>query len=339
MSLPAAFELPVIPVARLRLEAVAETPLHLPGYAGSALRGAFGHALRRLACMTRQKTCTGCPLRQTCPYAVIFETLPPPQPAGRLERLNEAPRPYVIEAPTDGQRSWQVGETLVFHLVLAARALQQLPLILLAWQRALQQGLGPETRRGCSRLARVWQTGLPEGDYCLLDTAQGISQPLLPLPPVPPLPEKVRQGLTLRLVTPLRLQQEGKILPASQITLRHLLRALFRRQHLLAQCHGTLPASMEPDMPSLLAAAQAITDEKHLYWQDWKRHSSRQQQAMTLGGLLGDWHLQGDLAPVWPLLWQGQALHAGKEAVFGLGGYVLLPDGEETGGSATGQAE
>lgn len=320
MPLPASL---ILPVVRLRLEAVVETPLYLPAYAGSALRGAFGHALRRLACMTRQKTCHACPLRQTCPYAVIFESLPPGQD-GLLKRINEAPRPYIIEAPTDGQRHWQTGETLVFHLVLAGRALQQLPLILLAWQRALQHGLGAGEQRGKSRLVRVWQAGLPAGDDCLLDTDQGISAALLPPVPFPALPPEGLHRLTLRFVTPLRLQAQGSALSASRLTLRHLLRALFRRQYLLALCHGEGNESDWQQMQCLLDAAQSVQDEKHLRWHDWTRHSSRQQQDMTLGGLTGDWHLQGNLAPLWPLLWQGQFLHVGKEAVFGLGGYVLV---------------
>lgn len=51
-----------LPLARYRLDFTVETPLNLPAFAGSTLRGAFGGALRASACMTRQKTCDGCPL-------------------------------------------------------------------------------------------------------------------------------------------------------------------------------------------------------------------------------------------------------------------------------------
>ena len=44
---------------------------------------------------------------------------------------------------------------------------------------------------------------------------------------------------------------------------------------------------------------------------------------MQLGGLLGSVHLHGDLAPFAQLLHQGQWLHIGKNASFGLGGYRL----------------
>lgn len=42
-----------LPLARYRLEFFVDTPLYLPAYAGSTLRGAFGGALRAAACMTR----------------------------------------------------------------------------------------------------------------------------------------------------------------------------------------------------------------------------------------------------------------------------------------------
>ena len=72
--------------------------------------------------------------------------------------------------------------------------------------------------------------------------------------------------------------------------------------------------------------SEALTDTRDLKWFDWTRYSSRQQQEMTLGGVLGHWTLHGApdvLAKVWPWLWLGQWLHVGKNATMGLGGYAL----------------
>lgn len=45
---------------------------------------------------------------------------------------------------------------------------------------------------------------------------------------------------------------------------------------------------------------------------------------MELGGLLGVGELAGPgLGLLWPLLWQGQWVHAGKGTTFGLGAYRL----------------
>lgn len=74
---------------------------------------------------------------------------------------------------------------------------------------------------------------------------------------------------------------------------------------------------------SLREACGGIQEEKDLQWRDWTRYSSRQGQTMTLGGVIGQWRLSGDIAPFLPYLHLGQWLHVGKEAAFGLGRYQL----------------
>jgi hypothetical protein len=44
---------------------------------------------------------------------------------------------------------------------------------------------------------------------------------------------------------------------------------------------------------------------------------------MQLGGVVGQWTLQGDLHPFMPFIHLGQWLHAGKNASFGLGHYRM----------------
>jgi hypothetical protein len=64
-----------------------------------------------------------------------------------------------------------------------------------------------------------------------------------------------------------------------------------------------------------------------LTWHDWTRWSSRQQQHMKLGGLMGRFRLpNGALADLWPLIWLGQYLHIGKNTSFGLGAYRIAAE-------------
>ena len=139
MTLPAAMV--ALPVARYRFTAQVQQPLPLPEYAGSLLRGQFGAALRNVACMTRQPTCAGCPLLQTCPSTRIFEAQPPPKGQHTLQDFSQIPNPYVMEPPTPGARVLAAGDTLEFNMVLIGQALEQLALIVFALQRALSQGL------------------------------------------------------------------------------------------------------------------------------------------------------------------------------------------------------
>lgn len=133
------------PVARYRLTFEVTKPMTLPDYGGSAIRGAFGHALRRTACMTHQTSCPSCPLYRTCPYAAIFE--PPPPAEHELQRFSSVPVPYVIEAPLGGRRTIEAGERLSFTVVLFGRAIEQLALIIYAFERAFRHEVFQGGRR------------------------------------------------------------------------------------------------------------------------------------------------------------------------------------------------
>ena len=312
-----------LPLARYRFTAVVQQALALPEYAGSLLRGQFGAALRNVACMTRQPACPGCALLQTCPYIRIFEAPPPPKGAHALQDFSQIPNPYVIEPPSPGARVLDRGGTLVFNLVLVGHAIDQLALVVFALQRALAQGL--TRQRIPADLMRV--------DW--LD-AQGTPQPVW-MHDQPTLadhpstlqatatPGNIDNGLTLHINTPLRLQQQGRPLGVAQLTPRALVAALARRTALLMEFHAGQTGWGEA-AKQITRQSENLSDSRDLHWFDWTRYSSRQQQEMTLGGVLGRWTLHGSsdsLATLWPWLWLGQWLHVGKNATMGMGGYTL----------------
>ncbi|MEF3193952.1 MAG: hypothetical protein K6346_07045, partial [Halothiobacillaceae bacterium] len=285
-----------LPLARYRLEFEVETPLRLPAYAGSTLRGAWGAALRAASCMTKQTVCDGCPLLATCPYVAIFETRPPQSGAPSLQDFSQVPRPYVIEPPELGERDYAPGKTLAFQLVLAGRALEHLPLILWAWIKAFRRGVGKGD--GTAKLLRVVQVGeIGTADTLVLDGPDGSILAHTPaVPPPPPLGETV----SLRFHTPLRLQTNGRRASADELTARKLLMALVRRTALISEFHG--PGRFNLDFSDLARRAERIESHTALRWQDWTRYSNRQQRKMALGGVVGEWTLSGELAPFAPFL-------------------------------------
>lgn len=331
-----------LPIARYRFTARMRQGVRLPDYAGSLLRGQFGAALRHVACMTRQPTCGDCPLLATCPYTHIFESLPPT--AHALQSFSAIPNAYVVEPPlpaagllnaplAPGQThpaDLGPGAELVFHMVLAGQALPQLALVVFAWQRALAQGL-TKSRSPADLLQVDWVDAH--------GTAHPIwhhQQPLLAAHPasltVPDMPALLAvpgnpSGLHLRIHTPLRLQHQGQALRPAQLTPRTLVAAVARRVALVLEFHAQ-QTQWGAQVPATVALAEHLSDTRQLSWFDWTRYSTRQQQEMTLGGVLGTWQLHGPpdaLAAIWPWLWLGQWLHAGKNATFGLGGYTLSP--------------
>ncbi len=317
-----------LPIARYRFSARALDAVQLPHYAGSLLRGQFGAALRHLACMTRQPSCTDCPLRSTCPYTRIFEAAAPEQ--HQLQRFSAIPNAYVVEPPPPALNSmahandrWlPAGQKLVFHMVLIGYALEQLPLVIVAWQRALERGLTKSRSR--LELEQVqWQDS--EGQLIPVWTAtKAHIQPHAASLHIPPLPTAT-QALQLHIHTPLRLQHQGHALPPSKLTPRTLISHLARRAALMLEFHAN-QTHWGTQVPAAVALAEQVGDERQLRWFDWTRYSSRQQQEMALGGVVGQWHLHTNaeiLDQLWPWLWLGQWLHVGKNASFGLGGYRL----------------
>lgn len=277
------------------------------------LRGAFGHALRHLSCMTKMPDCKSCMLYRSCPYPLVFEH--PPQ-ASKFQKFGNIPNPYIIEPPPLGNKIYQVGEVLSFNMVLMGQAMAQLPLIIFAWQRALQQGLGKERSRA-KLLTVIIEPDQPQAQI-IYDTALDTSvQAYSPL--VPPLLAKTA-AITLEFVTPLRIQKQGTILN-HQMTARDVLGALLRRYFLLWEFHGK--DYHAPDFAWLIEQAQQVVCEVDFEWCDWQRYSTRQHQAMNLGGVLGKVRLRGDLSAFWAMLQAGQWLHIGKETTFGMGQYQI----------------
>mgnify|MGYP006373745949 FL=1 len=302
---------PPLPIARLHLTVRAEGPLQLPPYAGSMLRGAFGHALLALSPLphTDGKPCA---LHASCPYCQLFAA--PPLPAHSLQKFSHMPQPYVIEPPTGGAQQLQAGQSFGFGLVLIGKALGLLPTVLQAWQRALRTGLGPQ-HTPCTLVAIYDENGTQR----LSDKREQLSNLSTTLPPAPALGTQA----TLHFCTPLRLQVQGKPVRAGQLTARDLLIALARRHQLLCDVHLGA-AAPQYDFKTLVEQVQAVAlQAQDLHWFDWGRYSQRQKQEMQLGGLLGAVTLHGDLAPFAELLHFGQWLHVGKNASFGLGGYRL----------------
>jgi len=305
--------IPPFPAARYRFNCVADTPLHLREYAGSTLRGAFGHALKKTVCVTHEADCKACALYRSCAYPAVFE---PPAPATHsVQKFSQIPAPFVVEPPPWGERHYAPGEGFSFHMVLVGHALKHLPLIIHAWQRALGAGVG--VGDGRAQLAHV-QHCLPDGDTCIFDSADGTLQPhRAELPPAPP----AQTYVTLDFATQLRLQHNSKPLGVGEISAQRLLVGLIKRSALMSEFHTG--QKLDLDFAALADAAGKINDQRHLVWRDWTRYSSRQKQEMQLGGVIGQWTLTGDLAPFWPFLHLGQWLHVGKNASFGLGRYVL----------------
>ncbi len=309
--------LPVLPLARYHLTFQAVDAVRLPAYAGSAWRGVFGRALKRLVCVTREPACPACLLYRSCVYPYVFET--PPDPAvGKLRKYTAAPHPFIL-IPTAGG-AFAPGAVLTLGLTLFGQGARYLPYILQALLQAGHSGIG--TAGGGLQLLQVEQADGATDHWQPIYTPGGALTPQPPVAlPVPPLPDR----FALLLATPLRLKTAGHHLTPAEFRFGALFAPLLRRISLLTAFHTATP--LETNFAALVQAAWAVAVEScELRWHDWTRYSSRQHTLLQMGGLLGEIRLGGaGLDSFWPYLWLGQWTHAGKGASMGLGRYRIEP--------------
>ncbi|MBP8980678.1 MAG: CRISPR system precrRNA processing endoribonuclease RAMP protein Cas6 [Syntrophobacterales bacterium] len=308
----------------------------LPEYKGSTFRGVFGHALRSVVCALKRCTCTDCLLSSRCLYPFIFETSPVSgggetgDTVFSRRRISSRPHPYVIEPLAGEQTRYRAGEIFTFNLLLFGRANDSLPYFIYAFSEVGRSGIGSKTKGQGARFSLV---SVSSQDQILYDGAENrmypreVTEDLGAL--LRPLNGKADSGepagggvstdsrITLELLTPLRLKY-GNHFHGASLPFHVLVRAALRRVSSLCLYHGA--GEPELDYRGLVARSQAVqADEESLYWFDWERYSSRQDQKMLMGGLMGRVHYTGDLDEFLPLLRFCEQVHLGKQTTFGLG--------------------
>lgn len=293
-------------MARYRFILTFSQPFTLPLYSGSLLRGAFGHALRRLSCITRQRSCDNCPILNGCYYPKLFE----PKLLGVAPGQPEPPPLYILEPPP-GPRQLDPGEEWHFDLVLLAPALSQLSLIILAFSQAAEHGFGSQHIP-----ARVVRVDVQDEDHWLTicssaDPVIHVHNNQCPVPASPQVSE-----LQLTFLTPTRLLRQGHPVGPEKLRASDLYGALLRRSSQLASI-------LQLTAPEKMALQHLPLHNHDLRWMEWSRYSSRQRQSMQFGGLIGTLTLRDCPEALWPWLWLGQWWHVGKNASFGLGHYHI----------------
>lgn len=289
-------------ISRYRIKFKANQHIQLPEYAGSSLRGAFGHALQNIACLTASMNKGHCKCQpvETCLYRRIFD--PAKQQLALQDRLQDVAPPFVIEVhslPTE----IKIDQEAHFYITLFGEFVhQQRVMILLAWQRALAIGFGSQRTTGQvqSQLISMELCDKPKLSW----HAQSQSQ------------------FQVQFLSHARIQHHGKILTADNFYPIYFCRSVVRRYLTLLEAYSD--QSVSPDfIKYLFDDMKKVQGEYRVDHVKWSRWSSRQKQKMQMDGLLGEiqlYHVSAELAKI---LYLGQWLHVGKGCVFGLGQYTL----------------
>ena len=298
-----------------------QSAARLPDYAGSTLRGAFGWALKRCACMLKSQDCPTCILNKSCAYAFLFATERYSDNAGHS--VNARPHPLVIlpgENGADGAITGEgnEGEPFAFSLLLIGRANEFLPHIVYSVKLMGEAGIGAGVKRGAGRfvLERVTANDqtIFDADGLLVNTAQAKAIDA----------ETERHDgeiarIRVHLLTPLRLKQENTL--QTDLPFHLLIRAALRRISALEIAYGQ-EGQGEPalDYRGLVSRAERVhLKESTLHWHEMQRYSNRQRQKISLSGLMGTATYEGELAEFVPILRYASQVHIGKQTLFGLG--------------------
>lgn len=288
----------------------------MPTFKGSTIRGGLGHSLKKIACALKRQECQDCLLRNTCAYALLYETHPGQGPGDShpiLSPVRRRPHPYVLIPPDDSTRHYQSGEPFSFGIQLFGPAIQYLPHVVFAVQEMGKAGLGRGNLNGEGRflLEAVYQDDQRIYDgKALAAPPQPISLAINP-PPVAPVAR-----LTLTCLTPLRLKYTNQL--QGSLPFHLLIRAALRRIAALESAYG----EGEPDLDykGLAArAAQVAIEKAACRWAEIERYSARQKTAMLIGGIMGAITYTGELGEFLPLLRYCEITHLGKQTSFGLG--------------------
>jgi len=115
--------------------------ISLPVYKGSTFRGAFGHAFKKVVCVTRDRVCGTCLLKEKCVYSYVFET-PPPSDTSKMRKYPYAPHPFVITPPLEEKRDYREEDTLSFELTLIGKSIDYLPYFIYTFDELGRMGIG-----------------------------------------------------------------------------------------------------------------------------------------------------------------------------------------------------
>lgn len=294
-------------ISRITVNMQATQNLAWPHFAGSTLRGAFGRALRQAACVTGKDTCIACPLRQSCAYGVVFDPVTPKQVL-HPSFQNGVPR-YILQPPALGACKLVSGQRQSFTLVLLPGSHTHYKLVLHTLQATVEKHL---MKPGMFKLEGVIEQ---HEQLTSLQAAASEKTEAIHNPPT---------QVTLRWLTPLRLQYQGKpIFNPQMLNATLLVRSMLRRHLQWCQLTDETP----PDSQAfILAASESFLDTSNLRWHEIERYSEIQKEKLPLGGLMGSATLHTpaiSMQTLIPLIQLVEHLHIGKESVMGLGRFQL----------------
>jgi CRISPR-associated endoribonuclease Cas6 len=256
-------------------------------------------------------------------YSYVFET---PIRDNKEFISTHLPHPYVLEPPFDNQSLYLPGNSFSANLILMGKAIDYLPYFIFVMEELGKNGIGKG--RGRFLLKKVENLLHPtekEGKVIFDARSKRISSDIATktfLDISNEVSGIISPALTLDFLTPCRIIYRNRLTTPSDFNFLILMKNLLRRIYLLSYLFDS---RLQIDYKALLEQAENVKIERNkLYWYDWERYSSRQDERMKLGGFKGEITFGGQITPLLPFIKIGEYIHLGKDTSFGLGKYIIV---------------
>jgi hypothetical protein len=280
---------------------------------GPVVRRVLGNALIEAHCPFRVPRCRGedasvverCRLAESCPYGVLF--------AASLSRRP----PWALHVPRVA-----AGDPIErVEVTLLGPGWPLFPWVVTGLERALRAGVGRERRGYRSsrvlrvRLDRTWE------ELCGADPSE--LPPALEPDDVPRhdrTPDEALRTVEVRLISPLRLKREGKLVRDDDpVPLRELVARILDRWDAVRGPDEETPFTPEARRELEARAAEAALVGHDVGWVEVRDYSAAKRSELLLGGKLGRLVFDGVPPDVLSVLRAGEVLHVGKNPTSGCG--------------------
>jgi hypothetical protein len=217
-------------------------------YQGSAWRGTFRRALKRMVCVTRLANCHVCILNRNRIYPQLFES-PLPPAARKMRRYDTVSHPFAIAPLTSS--TGRGDEHVELSVTLFGGANQHLPYVIHALRQAGENGIG--RRRVQHSLVALEQTTCLDREWRRIYLPDGALTSLSPVTPTILQPPK---SMKVRLQSPLRIKHAGHLRAADAFSFAGFFVNLLRRISRLTYFYTD--TALDVDFKSLTETARAF---------------------------------------------------------------------------------
>lgn len=261
-------------------------------------RSVLGAQLKKLTCVLKQNECESCILNSSCVYACFFES-PIEKDKKVLLGRNRSPHPFTLDVKLIDEDKADI------KILFIGKSRNYIPYITLALQKAGELGISKSRTHYdlvdvlCNNLSYSFD----------VNTFPEVSKKW----PVEDINLKFN---SVKFLTPCRIKKQGHYL--NKITANDFFKAIERRIFILDQIYGDGTFKIKNEPFSLKSHS---IDQK---WVDFNYYSSRQKEALKIGGVIGELLIIDGLDEyTFQLLKAAEIFNVGKNISMGLGKIAL----------------